>query len=91
MFNYEGEPNDGYFFINDFAYGESIENTPYEPQRKGYTFLGWYKEESCLNKWDFSSDVLPEAEYDEEGNLVYQETKLYAKWEKKSFWENIFS
>ena len=82
MFNYEGEPNEGYFFINDFERGGLIENTPYEPRREGYTFAGWYKEPACVNAWDFTKDTLPEAEYDEEGNLLYVETKLYAKRDK---------
>lgn len=80
MFNYEGEPNEGYFFINDFERGGAIEDTPYEPRREGYTFAGWYKEPECINAWDFSKDTLPAAEYDEEGNLLFVETKLYAKW-----------
>lgn len=80
MFNYEGEPNDGYFFINDFERGGLIEDTPYEPRREGYTFAGWYKESECVNAWDFEKDTLPAAEYDEEENLKFVETKLYAKW-----------
>ena len=80
MFNYEGEPNEGYFFINDFERGGAIEDTPYEPRREGYTFAGWYKEPECVNAWDFTKDTLPAAEYDEEGNLLFVETKLYAKW-----------
>lgn len=80
MFNYEGEPNEGYFFINDFERGGLIEDTPYEPRREGYTFAGWYKEPECVNAWDFTKDTLPAAEYDEEGNLLFVETKLYAKW-----------
>ena len=80
MFNYEGEPNEGYFFINDFERGGLIEDTPYEPRREGYTFAGWYKEPECINAWDFTKDTLPAAEYDEDGNLLFAETKLYAKW-----------
>ena len=82
MFNYEGEPNERYFFINDFERGGVIEDTPYEPRREGYTFAGWYKEPECVNAWDFAKDTLPAAEYDEEGNLLFVETKLYAKWEQ---------
>ena len=48
QFNYEGAPNEGYFYINDFARGGKIEGTPYEPQREGYTFGGWYKEPECV-------------------------------------------
>ena len=83
MFNYEGCPNNGYFFINDFEYGKTMENTPYEPLRAGYTFGGWYKEPKCINVWDFETDTLPSAQYNEDGQELYQETKLYAKWIKK--------
>ena len=83
LFNYDKAPNDGYFFINEFEYGGKIENTPYEPIREGYTFGGWYKESACTNEWNFDEDKLPETEYDEEGNVEFVETKLYAKWIKK--------
>ena len=83
MFNYETCPNDGYFFIDDFEYGETVENTPYEPLRDGYIFDGWYKESACVNAWDFETDTLPQALYNEEEQEIYQETKLYAKWIKK--------
>lgn len=84
LFNYEESPNDGYFFINDFERGGLIEDTPYEPQREGYTFGGWYKEADCINKWDFATDRLPEATYDEDGYVTnFVETKLYAAWIKK--------
>ncbi|MCI8370732.1 MAG: InlB B-repeat-containing protein, partial [Clostridia bacterium] len=82
MFNYEGSPNEGYFFINDFERGGEIEDTPYEPTREGYIFGGWYKEPECKNVWDFGADTLPDAEYDEEGVLIFRETQLYAKWIK---------
>ena len=82
MFNYEGSPNEDYYFINDFERGGLIENTPYEPIREGYEFCGWYKESECKTKWDFNTDVLPEPTYDENGDLEYVETKLYAKWNK---------
>lgn len=83
MFNYEGAPNDGYFFINDFERGGLVEDTPYEPLREGYTFGGWYKEAECINKWEFEQDKLPEATYDEEGYVTdFVETKLFAAWIK---------
>ncbi len=80
MFNYEGSPNNDHFFINDFEYGATIETTPYEPLRKGYTFGGWYKEPECVNAWNFETDTLPEEQTNEEGVVIYQEIKLYAKW-----------
>ena len=82
LFNYEGEPNAGYFFARGFEAGGKIENTPYEPKREGYTFGGWYKEPECINAWNFDEDKLPEAKQDEEGNAEFVETKLYAKWTK---------
>ena len=83
MFNYENCPNDGYFFINDFEYGTTIEDSPYVPLREGYVFDGWHKEPECINIWDFDTDSLPEAQYNEGGIALYQETKLYAKWRKE--------
>lgn len=80
MFNYAGQPNNGYFYIDEFERGGLIETTPYEPQRPGYVFAGWYKEPACENAWDFTKDTLPSAEYDEEGELLFVETRLYAKW-----------
>ncbi|MBE7089002.1 MAG: hypothetical protein E7370_05785 [Clostridiales bacterium] len=56
IFNYEGAPNEGYFFINNLEYGSFMEDTPYEPIRDGYMFAGWYKESECLNKWNFEMD-----------------------------------
>ena len=82
MFNYEGSPNEDYYFINDFKRGGLIENTPYEPYREGYTFTGWYKDSECTQKWDFGVDTLPEPTYDENGELEYVETRLYAGWNK---------
>ena len=84
FYNYETEKNYGYYWIDDWDYGSKIEFIPPEPEREGYTFGGWYKEPECINKWDFETDVLPEerTEINEEGEeeVVYQETKLYAKW-----------
>lgn len=82
MFNYEGAPNMGYFFINDFERGGLIENYVYEPTREGYTFNGWYKDSECTQKWDFEVDTLPAPTYDENGQLEFIETKLYAGWTK---------
>ena len=76
---YEHAPNDGYYWIDNYNYGERIEYIPEAPVREGYTFGGWYKEAECINAWDFATDVLPEAQYNGE-EAVYQETRLYAKW-----------
>lgn len=47
---------------------------PEEPQRRGYTFKGWYKdaEGSEESYWDFGKTV--------EGNTDLQKITLYAKW-----------
>lgn len=80
MFNYEDAPNDGCFFINNFEIGGLIENTPYTPQRKGYTFDGWYKDPECSNVWNFETDKLQQKQHDENEEENNPETQLYAKW-----------
>ena len=82
-YNYENAKNDGYYWIDNYEYGETIEYIPENPIREGYIFGGWYKEPECISAWDFTTDTLPEAQYDEQGIRIYQETKLYAKWIKK--------
>ncbi|MCL2442500.1 MAG: InlB B-repeat-containing protein [Treponema sp.] len=37
--------------------------------RTGYNFDGWYKEESCVNRWNFLSDTVPD-----------ERIIIYAKW-----------
>lgn len=83
LFNYDDAPNEGYFFINNFTAGGLIEDTPYEPKREGYAFGGWYKEPECENLWNFEKDTLPGTVLREDGEQIYQETKLYANWIKK--------
>lgn len=78
--NFEGAENEGYYWIDDLDYGEKITLIPDEPFRNGYKFTGWYKEPECINLWDFSSDTTPAAQFDDDGNLIYQETCLYAGW-----------
>jgi uncharacterized protein (TIGR02145 family)/uncharacterized repeat protein (TIGR02543 family) len=48
-------------------YGGKI-TTPTAPTRANYTFGGWYKEATCTNSWNFSTDVVTSA------------ITLYAKW-----------
>ena len=43
-------------------------NKPEDPERKNYDFIGWYKEEKCLNEWDFNT-------------VIEKNTRLFAKWE----------
>lgn len=80
LYNYDVANNNGFYWVDNYDYGEKIEFVPENPTREGYTFGGWYKEESCENKWDFNNDRLPEIKKGAQGETLYQETKLYAKW-----------
>lgn len=60
--------------------GESQLKAPEGPMREGYQFGGWYKEAECETPWDFERDRTPAEEYDEEGNVIFREKELYAKW-----------
>lgn len=80
FYNYENAENAGYYWIDNCDYGSKIEYIPENPKRVGYDFAGWYKEEECINKWDYETDTLPEKKETEGGGIIYQETKLYAKW-----------
>ena len=80
MYNFEGAGNDGYYWADYFEYGEKIGYIPENPVREGYIFGGWYKDAEGVNVWNFETDTLPEAQYNEEGQELHQETRLYAKW-----------
>ena len=56
IYNYDDAPNGGYYWVDNYD-NSLIEYIPPEPTREGYTFDGWYKEEDCINKWDFTSDI----------------------------------
>ena len=45
-------------------------NRPSNPSKAGCLFAGWYKEEECINAWDFLIDS------------VSSDTTLYAKWQE---------
>ena len=79
--NYEGAPNSGYYFIDDYD-NELIDYIPVDPVREGYKFVGWYKEKECTNEWDFENDTIPSKVYNTDNEYEYYETILYAKWEK---------
>ena len=83
MFNHAGSPNGGYFFVDLVEESGKIIKPPYDPRREGYNFLGWYKDEACTEEWDFENDTV-EIAYDEEGNRIYEEIKIYAGWEEQS-------
>ena len=78
-YNYEKEFET--FFIDDVD-GDKIKNIPPVPQREGYEFIGWYKEPECINEWNFDNDIVPAKIYNSDNEYQYQETILYAKWEK---------
>ncbi len=61
------------YFIGDYEEGDLISYVPDAPNKEGdYNFVGWYKEEECINEWDFTNDTF---------SLNEGETKmrLYAK------------
>ena len=81
FFNHEGSPNRNYFFIDIIEESGKLTKPPYDPKREGYTFAGWYKDEACTEIFDFDNDIV-EINFDEEGNRIYEEFCLYAKWDK---------
>ena len=91
LYNYEEAPNEGDYWVDDYD-GEVISYVPENPVREGYTFGGWYKEPECINKWNFTKDIVPkktvylyknEEIHSEYFVYSYFETKLYAKWSQK--------
>ena len=46
---------------------------PSDPEKTGYTFGGWYTDQSCTKKWDFEKDTVSDA------------MTLYAKWTAKPY------
>lgn len=69
------DEQDGYW-LDKVTAGKHIVYLPYNPERTGYEFDGWYAEPQCVNKWDFDNDTMP--------SLGKNEVlKLYAKWIEK--------
>ena len=79
FFNYEENPNNGYFFVDLLEESGKLTKPPYDPRREGYTFAGWYKDTECTEQWDFENDEVI-ISFDEEQNRIYEEICLYAKW-----------
>ena len=85
MYNYEGAPNEGYYWIDDIENGEKIEIIPPEPTREGYTFGGWYTEPECVNEWSFDTVInKPEPVPTDYKDIIYYPENyinfIYAKW-----------
>jgi len=81
FFNYDTAKNHGVHWIDDVDHGELICFAPPIPQREGYRFVAWYKESEIINRWDFNINRLPERKLDDKGSIVFQSTRLYAKWQ----------
>ena len=84
MFNYDGAPNEKYYFVDLIEESGKLTKPPYDPKRTGYDFKGWYKESECINEWNFDTDIVT-IEYDENGERIYEEICLYAKWMRKFY------
>lgn len=87
MYNYEGAENEGYYWADSYDQ-TTIDFIPPEPKREGYTFGGWYKEDECVNEWDFENDKLGEeiwvnTKLDYEDYKKEDITWLYARWVKE--------
>ena len=67
------EDMETFYYIDHVESGNSIQNVPPEPTRRGYKFEGWYLDEDGKEAWDFSMHV----ELGETESL-----KLYAKWQE---------
>ncbi|MDR0523381.1 MAG: leucine-rich repeat protein [Candidatus Methanoplasma sp.] len=60
----------GSYVPSQAVYPDSRAPEPSAPFRAGYSFAGWYKEASCVNAWDFETDLVRDAD-----------VTLYAGWE----------
>lgn len=57
--------------LTDIRYGSTI-NKPDDPSREGYSFNGWYCEESGDTSWNFSEDI------------IIEDTNIHANWIAKN-------
>ena len=79
---YLGSYSKDTFFVDD-ADGTPVNVIPPDPKREGYKFDGWYKDIEGTIPWDFEKDIVPKKIYDINGEYIFAETKIYAKWIKK--------
>ena len=56
---------------------DGLVSRPDNPSRPRYQFSGWFKEEECINPWNFESDI------------VSKNTRLFAYWEPTSSGEIV--
>jgi uncharacterized repeat protein (TIGR02543 family) len=68
--NYNG--GNTYTSQSDVSSGSTL-TAPSEPSRIGYSFIGWYKDATCINLWNFNFD------------MVRADTILYAKWAANTY------
>ena len=59
---------------------EGLINKPKDPTREGYTFGGWYTDNTFATEWDFDNDKMPA-----------KDITLYAKWTINSYQANFDS
>ena len=64
-YNMNGHGND---ITNTGVKEGSLLEKPQDPQAEGYTFTGWYKDQSCTVLWDFAKDT------------IQSDTTVYAGW-----------
>ena len=79
---YFGSYSEDTFFVDDVD-GTPVNVIPPDPKREGYKFDGWYKDIEGTIPCDFEKDIVPKKIYDINGEYIFSETKIYAKWIKK--------
>lgn len=65
---FESKGGSGVERIAGLSYGDKLRK-PDDPTREGFTFLGWYADETLTRPWNFDSDAVTEVN-----------TTLYAYW-----------
>ena len=75
--------NDPYYI--DYYDNECIKQRIESPEKEGYKFIGWYKDKTLTDEWDFDNDVVDtfiKNSEDDEYIKIHKVMHLYAKWEK---------
>ena len=67
------EPNGGNPVNDQTAKQNTIITKPADPQKTGYTFIGWYREIACTSAWIFATDH------------VTSNITLFAKWTANTY------